>query len=335
MSEQYKAGITEAKDGPGQEETISRSVGNVPQRIREITSQTDDDTLDSNGKRSLASGLRQHEDELLSLLSSHDASGKYLFSGSQGSVRPFVHGEDGTHGYMGDENQREAQIASSARIPVSDSGEVLFEDVVNAARLDIRAAAGNTDDGRISIGLVGDKLAFDSRFPASSPPVAADDFNIHFVSDKEYVVCDPKSLPPGCDWIAYDPNSPSARQLSKGTIDDDSEIIDKALYAGVSVTTDDTPETGDKFNVNYKPDSEKRSLLDVMSDLHKALESPTDNQAGNDAIRDATAVALANLSAVAAAVDGSQGKIDAHLNTVESTEIFIDDARLVNASTMP
>ncbi|MDO1994614.1 hypothetical protein Q2405_30155, partial [Escherichia coli] len=82
----------------------------------------------------------------------------------------------------------------------------------------------------------------------------------------------------------------------------------KVLYAGVSVTIDGTPKAGDEFNVNYKPGSEKRSLLNVVSDLRKALESSTDNQAGNDAIRDATAVALTNLSAVAAAVDGGQGK---------------------------
>ncbi|OTH99103.1 flagellar biosynthesis protein FlgL, partial [Pseudomonas aeruginosa] len=204
---------------------------------------------------------------------------------------------------MGDESQREVQIASSTRIPVSDSGKVLFEDIVNAARLDTKAAAGNTGDGRISVGLVEDELAFDSQFPASNPPAATDGFNIHFVSDKEYVVYDPKSLPPGYDWTTYDPNSPPAWQLSKGAIDDDPKTIDKVLYAGVSVTIDGTPKAGDEFNVNYKPGSEKRSLLNVVSDLRKALESSTDNQAGNDAIRDATAVALTNLSAVAAAVD--------------------------------
>ncbi|MBN0857062.1 flagellar biosynthesis protein FlgL, partial [Pseudomonas aeruginosa] len=98
-------------------------------------------------------------------------------------------------------------IASSTRIPVSDSGKVLFEDIVNAARLDTKAAAGDTGDGRISVGLVEDELAFDSQFPASNPPAATDGFNIHFVSDKEYVVYDPKSLPPGYDWTTYDPNS--------------------------------------------------------------------------------------------------------------------------------
>ena len=242
LNEQYKTGMTEAKNSLSQEETILRSVGNVLQRIREIAGQAGDGALDSNDKKSLASELRQREDELLNLLNSRDASGKYLFSGSQGSVQPFVRNEDGTYSYMGDESQREVQIASSTRIPVSDSGKVLFEDIVNAARLDTKAAAGNTGDGRISVGLVEDELAFDSQFPASNPPAATDGFNIHFVSDKEYVVYDPKSLPPGYDWTTYDPNSPPAWQLSKGAIDDDPKTIDKVLYAGVSVTIDGTPK---------------------------------------------------------------------------------------------
>ncbi|MDX7019138.1 flagellar hook-associated protein FlgL, partial [Klebsiella aerogenes] len=81
----YKTGMTEAKNSLSQEETILRSVGNVLQRIREIAGQAGDGALDSNDKKSLASELRQREDELLNLLNSRDASGKYLFSGSQGS----------------------------------------------------------------------------------------------------------------------------------------------------------------------------------------------------------------------------------------------------------
>ena len=76
LNEQYKTGMTEAKNSLSQEETILRSVGNVLQRIREIAGQAGDGALDSNDKKSLASELRQREDELLNLLNSRDASGK-------------------------------------------------------------------------------------------------------------------------------------------------------------------------------------------------------------------------------------------------------------------
>ncbi|MGV8604810.1 flagellin N-terminal helical domain-containing protein, partial [Pseudomonas aeruginosa] len=45
--EQYKTGMTEAKNSLSQEETTLRSVGNVLQRIREIAGQAGDGALDS------------------------------------------------------------------------------------------------------------------------------------------------------------------------------------------------------------------------------------------------------------------------------------------------
>ena len=84
---------------------------------------------------------------------------------------------------MGDESQREGSPAARG-FRSATAARYLFEDIVNAARLDTKAAAGNTGDGRISVGLVEDELAFDSQFPASNPPAATDGFNIHFVSDK-------------------------------------------------------------------------------------------------------------------------------------------------------
>lgn len=47
LNEQYKTGMTEAKNSLSQEETILRSVGNVLQRIREIAGQAGDGALDS------------------------------------------------------------------------------------------------------------------------------------------------------------------------------------------------------------------------------------------------------------------------------------------------
>lgn len=91
--------------------------------------------LDASDKNALATELAQREDELLNLLNSRDASGKYLFSGSQGDTQPFVRNPDGTYSYNGDEGQREVQIASSTFIAISDNGKILFESGSNANRV--------------------------------------------------------------------------------------------------------------------------------------------------------------------------------------------------------
>ena len=103
LNSQYKSGITAAKNSLQQEETILNSVGTVIHRIREIAVQAGNGGLDASDKNALATELAQREDELLNLLNSRDASGKYLFSGSQGDTQPFVRNPDGTYSYNGDE----------------------------------------------------------------------------------------------------------------------------------------------------------------------------------------------------------------------------------------
>ena len=320
LNDQYKSNITAAKNGLATEESILTSVGNVMQRIREIALQAGDGAQDSNDKGALATELKQREDELLNLLNSRDASGKYLFSGSQGDKQPFVRNPDGTYSYQGDESQRKVQIASSTLLPISDSGKALFDDVPNTNRVTTAGAAANTGSGSISLGMVIDKLAYDGTFPSSVPPAASDGIGIRFLDDVNYEVYDLK-----------DPALPGGyTALASGAIDRDDMTDDKIVYGGVSVIIDGQPAAGDDFSVKRDPSSEKRGLLNVVSDLRKALENTTNDPAGNYAIRDATSVALTNLDAASAQVLSGRGQIGARLNTIDSTETFIDDLKLVN-----
>lgn len=320
LNDQYKSNITAAKNGLATEESILNSVGNVIQRVREIAVQAGDGAQDSSDKGALATELKQREDELLSLLNSKDASGKYLFSGSQGDKQPFVRNPDGSYSYQGDESQRQVPIASSTLLSISDSGKALFDDVINSNRVTTTGSAANTGSGRISLGSVVDKLDYDGTFPSSVPPSASDGIGIRFLDDINYEV--------------YDLNDPALpggyTALASGAIDRDDKTQDKIVYGGVSVIIDGHPAAGDDFSIKRDPSSEKKGLLNVVSDLRKALESATDDQAGSYAIRDATGAALTNLDAASAQVLSGRGQIGARLNTIDSTETFIDDVKLVN-----
>lgn len=330
LNDQYKSNITAAKNNLTSEDAILNSVGNILQRVREIAVQAGNGALDHTDRASLATELSQREDELLNLLNSKDASGKYLFSGSQGDTQPYVRNPDGTFTYQGDESQRQVQIASSTTLPISDSGKALFEDVANANRVITGAAAGNTGSGRISAGLVEDKQAYDTTFPSSTPPAATDGVGIHFLDDKNYVVYDLKDIPAGYDWTTTDPAAPSFPTKAAGTLDDNSATNDFISYGGVKVQLDGQVKGGDSFSINRDPSAEKRSMLNVVSDLRKALQGAGDTQADTYAIRDATAVAISNLDAANGQVLTGQGKIGARLNVIDSTETFIDDVKLVN-----
>ena len=163
--EQYSSNITAAKNSLTQEESILNSVGNVLQRVREIAVQAGDAAQDKTDKAALAKELAEREDELLNLLNSRNARGEYLFSGNLGKNVPFIlDPATGEYAYLGDEGQREIQIASSTYLPINDNGKVLFEDVINANRV-TTSKTPSASTASISLGLVEDKLAYDSTFP--------------------------------------------------------------------------------------------------------------------------------------------------------------------------
>ncbi|WP_263139188.1 flagellar hook-associated protein FlgL [Pseudomonas sp. RIT-PI-AD] len=338
LNSQYTSSITAATNSLNSEEAILTSVGSVMQRIREIAIQAGGGGLDPTDRNSLGTELAQREDELMSLLNSKDSNGKYLFSGSGGDTQPFIRNPDGTYSYNGDEGERQVQVASSTFLAVGDNGKNLFENVFNANRVTTgktvtgTGADGTVSTGRISLGLVTDKKAYDTTFPASAPPVATDGIGIHFLDTQKYVVYNPATLPAGYDWNSYDPATPPAGQLATGQLDGNTETSDFINYGGVKVQIDGVPQKGDDYAVTRKPDEEKRSLLNVVSDLRKALQSSDGSNEGTLKIRDQVAVAISNLDSVNTKVLGVQGSVGARLNTLETTSNFITDISLVNKS---
>ncbi|MDR6236058.1 flagellar hook-associated protein FlgL [Pseudomonas oryzihabitans] len=332
LNGQYNTGMTAAKNSLNTEEAMLTSVETVLTRIREIAVQAGNGALDPTDRASLAKEVGQREDELMNLLNSKDASGKYLFSGSMGDTQPYVRNADGTYSYKGDEGQRNVQIASSTFVSISDSGKDAFENNFNANRVATAKASTNTGTGRISLGLVEDKGAYDSTFPASSPPASTDGIGIHFLDDKKYVIYDLKNAPTAAQWAAYDPANPPAGQLKADSLSSTQESSRFIRYGGVKVQIDGAPASGDEFKITRDTANEKRSLLNVVSDLRKALESGDGSTEGVYKIRDSAAVALSNLDTAYTQVDGVRGKVGARLNVVDSTSDFIANVTLVNKS---
>ena len=312
LNDQYKTGMTAAKNTLSSSDVILSSItGSVLQRIKEITVQAGNGAYNADDRKSLATELKQREDELLNLLNSKDASGKYLFSGSMGDTQPFVRTADGSYNYQGDDGQRSVQIASSTFVPVSDSGRAIFEDVTNANRVTTTQSLMTGSTLRVSTGLVVDKTAYDKAFPEA----ADTKLQVVFTSDQ-----------------AYEIRNPDGSVRASGKVDADSKTTDLLSYGGIEVRLDGTAKAGDTFEISTQRNTEKKGLLNVVADLRKALESIPDGPEGSLQVRDQTAIALTNLESVTANVLNVQGKIGARLNTVDTTETFIGDVSLVNKS---
>ncbi|MGA4815632.1 hypothetical protein ACPA9J_12505 [Pseudomonas aeruginosa] len=249
LNEQYKTGMTEAKNSLSQEETILRSVGNVLQRIhgspaRPATAHWTQ-RQEVAGQRVAPARGRVAEPAQ----AAPRREWQTYFPGPR--LGAAVRAQRGRHlSYMGDESQRRCRSPAARGFRVSDSGKVLFEDIVKPLvsiprrRLATPATvASRSAWSRTSWpSTASSRRAIRLRQPTASTSTSS--------ATRSMWSTIRRACLRASDWTTHDPNSPPAWQLSKGAIDDDPKTIDKVLYAGVSVTIDGTPKAGDEFNVN-------------------------------------------------------------------------------------
>ncbi|WP_439889035.1 flagellar hook-associated protein FlgL [Pseudomonas sp. MBLB4123] len=309
---QYKDNLTAAKNSLTQEEVTLNSVNTVLQRVRELAVQAGNGALSQADRQSIAAELGEREEELFSLMNTRNARGEYLFAGFQGKTQPFVRQADGSYSYAGDEGQRKLQVASSLDLAISDSGKKIFENVVNAGRLDAAFTASPVGSTlTASAPLVQDEVAF-----SGTPPFPAAGVEIVFGN------------PTASSYEVFEIGVPGA--LASGSLDNDTNTSDRLVFRGVSVLLDGAPVGGETIQVTADPTRQKQGILSTIANLRTALESTADTPAGNLQLRDAVAVALTNLDHGMTKVDGVRGEIGARLNIVESTQTDNEDVSLVN-----
>ena len=309
---QYKDNLTAAKNSLNQEEVTLNSVNTVLQRVRELAVQAGNGALSQADRQSIAAELGERENELFGLMNTRNARGEYLFSGFQGKTQAFVRDGDGSYSYQGDEGQRKLQIASSQEVAISDSGKKIFQNIINAGRLELSPAVGPYAPGSglsVSAPLVQDEVAFSGTpaFPDTGIEIRFDPL-------------DPKR------YDVY--GIPAAAVLDSGRMDEDDAKNDQLVFRGVSVLFDGVPAGGESIQVTADSTRQKQGILGTIAQLRSSLENP----ATGAQVRDAVALALTNLDHGMTTVDGVRGEIGARLNVIETTQVDNEDVTLVNKS---
>ncbi|MDO9623028.1 MAG: flagellar hook-associated protein FlgL [Pseudomonas sp.] len=328
---QYKDNLTAAKNSLSQEEVTLNSVNTVLQRVRELTVQAGNGTLDNAGRQAIAAELGERENELLSLMNTRNARGEYLFAGFQGKGQPFVRTADGTYSYQGDEGQRKLQIASSRDLPISDNGKKIFQNITNAGRISLSDTAvppAALASGTISGMLVEDEVAFAS-FPPNGVQLVFDP-----VDPLNYTLS--PVITPGVPADPTDPLSVEIPAVLGAAVNGRLQAGKDTLvhYQGAAFYVNGTPAAGASFTIagpNGDPTSSppnKVGILDTIASLRSTLE----NSATGGQVRDAVALALTNLDHGMTSVDGVRGEIGARLNVIETTQTDNEDVTLVNKS---
>jgi flagellar hook-associated protein 3 FlgL len=107
-------------------EGVLSDVTNLLQNAQELAVSAGNGALNDSSRRAIATELRGNLDELLGLANRTDGSGQYLFSGFQGSTKPFADTGSGIQ-YFGDEGLRMIQASASRQLAVNESGKEVFE----------------------------------------------------------------------------------------------------------------------------------------------------------------------------------------------------------------
>ena len=131
VNNEYRLTQGNAKSTMGLVDGQLSSAAELLTRVRELAVQAGDAALSSSDLRSISAELRAHFDELIGLANSTDGTGQYLFSGFQGSNRPFAGSVENGVVYQGDDGQRALRVSSSRNIPVSESGNSIFMNINN------------------------------------------------------------------------------------------------------------------------------------------------------------------------------------------------------------
>ena len=130
---QYQRNADYAETRLAMEESVLTEVGDVLQRIRELSVRANNDTVSASDRQSMAAEVRINIESLVYLANSTDANGEYLFSGFKTDTEPFADNGAGNFTYAGDQGQRSLQIGAKRQVSVGDSGADVFMKVDDGA----------------------------------------------------------------------------------------------------------------------------------------------------------------------------------------------------------
>lgn len=297
IRDQYKDNIDRVEGRLNLEEAQLTSVGQIVDRVRELTLSAGNGAYTLTDRRAIAEEIDVRMTELASLMNSKDANGEFIFSGFKGDTQPFVKNEAGGYDYKGDEGRRYVSIASSSTIATNDSGKSVFVDVDSAHNTFYTAAGPNNTSSppaTISQGVVVDQEAYDAFYP--------DDMVVSFytsVRGLEYRVA----------------SKSDGRVLADGA----AETHPYGSGAGISVngvtfSINGTPSVNDSFVVES---SKKQGLLTTVGKLVEGLRTMGDDNP--EALTAMLDTSLANLDNAQTRLLQVRADLGARMNTLDST----------------
>lgn len=303
MNDQFATNRASARSALGMTEGALQSAGNLLQDIQELAVRAGSGILQASDREALATELEGRLADLIGVANSSDGAGGYLFSGYRTTTQPYTPVEGGAR-YDGDQGQRNMQVASSRKIPLSVPGSTVFDaNPTGNGRFQTGASATNAGTGVISTGSV--------TGPAGP---GGYNFSLSFSGPGTFDVTDTSVTPPNVI-------------LANQTYKPGSAIS----FGGVSVEIKGDPAAGDSFTVGP---SARESVFTTVSNMITALRLPADDAAGKAALSNSLSTAMSNLSAAQDNVLTVRASVGAHMKELEYLDSAGDDLGIQYKATL-
>ena len=130
---QYQRNSDYAETRLSTEESVLADVGDVLQRVRELSVRANNDTLSAGDRQAIADEVRTNLEAVFQLANNQDASGEYLFAGYKTDTVPFTNDGSGNYTYQGDQGVRSLQVGVNRQVAVGDAGNDVFMKVDDGA----------------------------------------------------------------------------------------------------------------------------------------------------------------------------------------------------------
>ncbi|OGT01524.1 MAG: flagellar hook-associated protein 3 [Gallionellales bacterium RBG_16_57_15] len=296
---QYASNRDSARNTLTIAESTLQAVTSLIRDVQTSTISAGNGSLNSSGRKVIATDLTARLQELLGLANSTDGLGNYLFAGFQSRTKPFVDTAAGV-GFFGDDGQHLVQVAANRQMASSDSGADVFMRIKNGNGTFVtQPAAANTGSGVVSSGsvtnpalLTGNNYSVSFSVVAGAPPVTTYDvtntttgFAVAGMTAQPYV---------------------SGQAIS---------------FDGIQLDIKGGPANGDVFTVTP---STNESLFATISDLINALNSPV---VGAN-LTNSLSRGLNNLDKALNNVLTVQATMGLRLNELDALQIVGDDMGL-------
>ena len=289
-NERYVTNGTLATNRLQLEEGALTGVGDLLQRVRELTLQAANGPQSAEIRQLIAAEVRARLDELVATANTRDGNGEYLFAGTATATQPFVRNA-GSVVYQGDQVQRLVQIGPDQYVADSDAGSSIFELLRNGNGVyAVAGEAGNTGTGRVAQRAVADATQYDQG-----------SYRIQFTTADAWQVLDAGNA-----------------VIASGSY----QAGDAIEFRGLSLTIEGAPAAGDQFNVTP---SVNQSMFRTLENLLVTLERPDGTPGGRAVLTDELATALDDLDQAIGKVLETRAGIGARLSAIDSRTSQIED----------